>query len=350
MPDPRKPHHIAEGFRNNYPAPPRGSFFKWQWERWRKGLPRLPDGGYRFEQHTPDAPWLRGNRTEPTLTWIGHATFLLQLGGLNILTDAHCTGRASPFAFAGPRRVVPPALGLRELPHIDAVVVSHNHYDHLDFGTVKHLSRQAGGSPRFFVPLGLKAWFVGHGMREALECDWWEGVEYAGLQFHLVPVQHWSSRTTLDYNRTLWGGWIIELPGAGPGDAAFRFFFAGDTGYSPDFRDIAARFSPIDLAALPIGAYEPRWFMQVMHVNPEEAVQIHCDLRARHSVAMHWGTFILTDEPLDEPPHRLAAARRAAGIGEHEFFLMKHGETRKLAPLMRRDLERADDAPEAVPG
>lgn len=124
-----------------------------------------------------------------------------------------------------------------------------------------------------------------------------------------------------------WGGWIVEHPG-------FRFFFAGDTGYSRDFRDIAARFPAIDLAALPIGAYEPRWFMQIMHINPEEAVRIHQDLRARYSVAMHWGTFILTDEPLDEPPHRLAAARRAAGIASERFFLMQHGETRLLAPLV----------------
>jgi N-acyl-phosphatidylethanolamine-hydrolysing phospholipase D len=349
MLDPTKPHHTAEGFRNNYPGPPRGSFWKWQWERWRKGLPKLPDGGYRFDLHKPDVAWLKANRTEATLTWIGHATFLLQLGGLNLLTDAHLTGRASPFAFAGPRRVVPPALGFHDLPHIDVVVISHNHYDHLDLATVKHLSRQAGGSPRFFVPLGLKAWFVGHGMREVVECDWWDRVDFAGLRLHLTPVQHWSSRTTLDYNRTLWGGWVIELAAAQPERTAFRFFFAGDTAYSRDFEDIAARFAPIDLAALPIGAYEPRWFMQVMHVNPEEAVQIHLDLRARHSVAMHWGTFILTDEPLGEPPHRLASARRAAGVGEQEFFLMKHGEMRRLAPFMRQDLALAD-APAAVTG
>ena len=227
------------------------------------------------------------------------------------------------------------------MPHIDAVVISHNHYDHLDLATVKHLSRQARGSPRFFVPLGLKAWFHGHGMHDAVEHDWWDSADFAGLRLHLVPVQHWSSRTTFDYNRTLWGGWIVELPGTSGGEPRFRFFFAGDTGYSHDFLDIAARFAPIDLAALPIGAYEPRWFMQVMHVNPEEAVQIHRDLRARHSVAMHWGTFILTDEPLDEPPHRLAAARRAAGISAEEFFLMQHGETRRLAPLMREDSPRA---------
>lgn len=327
--DAKKYHHTPEGFRNNYPTGPRGGFWKWQWERWRNGLPKPADSARHFPRHKPDVAWLRANGHEPTLTWIGHATFLLQLGGCNILTDAHLTDRASPLAFAGPQRVTDPALALHELPHIDAVVVSHNHYDHLDFITVKHLSRQAAGSPVFFVPLGLKAWFVGRGMTNVVELDWWEQARHADLVFHLVPVQHWSSRTTFDYNRTLWGGWMIEHP-------QLRFFFAGDTGYSADFQDIAARFAPIDLAALPIGAYEPRWFMRVMHVNPEEAVRIHLDLKARHSVAMHWGTFVLSDEPLDEPPRRLASARRAAGVSEHEFFLMQHGEMRALAPLMRK--------------
>ena len=199
----------------------------------------------------------------------------------------------------------------------------------------------------FFVPLGLRAWCAGHGIRRVIELDWWERAEHGRLAFHLVPVQHWSSRTPFDRDATLWGGWIVEHPAgavaphdltradaiASARESSFRFFFAGDTGYSPDFRDIAARFAPIDLAALPIGAYEPRWFMKSMHINPEEAVRIHQDLRARYSVAMHWGTFVLTDEPLDEPPHRLAAARRAAGIAEEHFFVMKHGETRSLQPL-----------------
>ena len=343
----RKSHHTPEGFRNNHPTPAGGSFWKWQRERWTKGLPKLPEGGYRFDQLRPDLARLRTNRQQATLTWIGHASFLLQLGGLNILTDPHFTERASPLAFAGPRRVVPPALALHELPHVDAVVISHNHYDHLDLGTVKHLSRQVSGSPVFFVPLGLRAWFAGHGMQRVVELDWWERTEHGGLAFHLVPVQHWSSRTPFDRNATLWGGWMVEHPAdasaphdlagaqtiASARECAFRFFFAGDTGYSPDFLDIAVRFPPIDLAALPIGAYEPRWFMKSMHVNPEEAVRIHQDLRARYSVAMHWGTFVLTDEPLDEPPHRLAAARRAAGIAEEHFFVMKHGETRSLQPL-----------------
>ena len=334
-----KSHHTVRGFQNNYRIGPRPSFWKWQRERWQKGLPRIPEGGYNFEMMVPDVAWLKTNRTEPTITWIGHATVLLQLNGVNVLTDAHLTERASPLGFAGPKRVVAPALSFGELPHIDAVVISHNHYDHLDRGTVHRLAAQAGGSPRFFVPLGLKAWLAGEGITAVTELDWWDESDWQGLKLMLVPVQHWSARTPWDRDKTLWGGWVIEQP-------AFRFFFTGDTGYSADFRDIGARYGSFDLAALPIGAYEPRWFMSIMHANPEEAVQINQDMHARYSVAMHWGTFILTDEPLDEPPVKLAQARAAAGLPPEAFFVMKHGEMRKLAPMLRQ--ATAQEVPAAV--
>lgn len=323
--DSRKPHHTAEGFRNNYPTGwLRGSFWKWQRERWAKGLPKAPPGGWHFPTVHPDVQWLKANRTEPALTWIGHATFLVQMGGLNVLTDPHMTDRASPLAFAGPKRLVPPALDFHTLPHIDAVVISHNHYDHLDEGTVKRLARQAGGSPKFFVPLGLKAWMASNGIREnVVELDWWETHAVGSTTFTAVPVQHWSARTLWDRNHTLWGGWRLDTPQG-------SLFFAGDTGYSEDFKDIRRRLGPVDIALLPIGAYEPRWFMSVMHVNPDEAVKIHTDLEARHSVAMHWGTFVLTDEPMDEPPRKLAHALREAGIPHEKFWVMQHGETRRM--------------------
>jgi L-ascorbate metabolism protein UlaG (beta-lactamase superfamily) len=328
MAEPNPSNRTPDGFRNLYDTGPRGSFWKWQLERWQKGLPKTPEGGYHFEVLRPDVAKLKANRTEPALTWIGHASFLLQLGGVNILTDPHLTQRASPVSFAGPARVVPPGLQFDDLPHIDAVVVSHSHYDHLDRETVKRLAVQAGGSPHFFVPLGLKEWFAGEGIGDVTALDWWQESAFNGLKFTLVPAQHWSSRTPFDRDQTLWGGWVIEQP-------TFRFFFAGDTGYSPVFKDIHKHFDSFDLAAIPIGAYEPRWFMRIMHADPDDAVKIHQDLHARHSVAMHWGTFILTDEPLDEPPVKLAQARKAAGISPDEFFVMKHGETKDLTLMLR---------------
>ena len=326
--NPAKSHHTQDGFRNNYSHAEKQSFWKWQWARWTSGVPADPEGGYDFPVLKPDSAFLAANRTEGTLTWIGHATLLLQVGGVNVLTDPHLTERASPVSFAGPKRRVPPALSFANLPHIDVVVISHNHYDHLDSATVRQLNRQKGGPPRFFVPLGQKAWFASEGIANVVELDWWDHVQHNGLEIHLVPVQHWSARGVWDRNQTLWGGWMIEHP-------TLRFFFSGDTGYSKDFADIRSRFGPIDLAAIPVGCYEPRWFMKENHVNPEESVRVHRDLGAHHSVGIHWGTFRLTDERLDEPPKKLSEALAAAGIPEEQFFLMKHGETRRLEQWQR---------------
>jgi len=334
--DAAKPHHTAAGFRNNYPHPPPQSFWKWQWERWTQGLPRIPEDGWHFPVDTPDLAYLRANRGDRTITWIGHATVLLQLDGVNILTDPHFTERASPVSFAGPKRWVQPAIALADLPHIDVVVISHNHYDHLDDGTVRALARQAGGPPRFYVPIGLAPWFAERGIA-AVEMDWWDRRDDGPLAIHFVPAQHWSARTWWDRNRTLWGGFVVDA-------RDFRFLFIGDTGYSADFRDIGARFGDFDLAAIPIGAYEPRWFMSPQHVDPDEAVRIHRDVHARQSLAVHWGTFLLTDEPLDEPPRKLAEALDRQGISRGAFWIFRHGETRHLAARAAAgSLARASD-------
>ncbi len=327
---PVKPHHTAEGFRNIYPHPPKNGFWKWQWDRWLHGVPPDPIDGYDFSVVKPDVAFLRSNRIEPTLTWIGHDTFLIQLGGVNILTDPHLTERASPLSFAGPKRYVPPPISFDELPRIDIVVVSHSHYDHLDLATLKRLAEQVGGPPRYFLGLGLKAWAQRHGIPNVQELDWWDRVEISGIALHFVPVQHWSARTPWDRDRTLWGAWVIA-------HETRRIFFGGDFGYSKDLADAAARFGGFDLAMIPIGSYEPRWFMKIMHVNPEEAVRAHIDLKARRSVAMHWGTFRLTDERLDEPLVKFAAALEKAGISQEEFFLMQHGQTRSLTGLLATD-------------
>jgi N-acyl-phosphatidylethanolamine-hydrolysing phospholipase D len=205
--------------------------------------------------------------------------------------------------FAGPKRAVPLPIALAELPHIDLVMVSHNHYDHLDANTVQRLAAQPGGSPRFLVPLGLKAWFATMGIHRVDELAWWQATQQGGLGIRFVPVQHWSRRGITDTNQTLWGGWVVE----------------------------GARLGPFDMAFIPIGAYAPRWFTKVMLLDVPEAVQVRADLRAERAIGMHWGTFAgLTDEPLDEPPRILAQQRSARGLQPAQFDVMKIGETRRL--------------------
>jgi L-ascorbate metabolism protein UlaG (beta-lactamase superfamily) len=319
-------HHTGRGFRN--PGVPdlvhnRGAFLRWQWERLLAGLPREVPGGWHPPVTRPDLEPFRARGPQPRIAWLGQDTFLLAIGGALVLTDPQFSERASPVSFIGPRRHVAVPVPLADLPHVDVVVISHNHYDHLDRASVLGLNAQPGGPPLFLVPLGLRAWLRGQGIENVRELDWWEQVQAHGLTLHLVPAQHFSARTPFDTNETLWGGWIVDHP-------SFRFYFAGDTGYGPLFREIGRRFAPIDLAALPIGSYEPRWFMRPVHIDPEEAVRIHQDVGARRSVGMHWGTFQLTDEALDEPPRALAAALAAAQVPEADFFTLGFGEALAL--------------------
>jgi N-acyl-phosphatidylethanolamine-hydrolysing phospholipase D len=317
----KKGHHTARGFRNNYPHPRKGAgdFVKFLGEFRGGPAPKT------FPQAANDPAFLRRNRTQDTITWVGHDTFLIQRQGLNILTDPHFTGRASPLGWAGPARMMPPGLALDDLPEIDLVLISHNHYDHLDEGSVVALYlRQPERPPRFYVPLGLKAWLAARDIHAVTELDWWENMaDPAGLRLHAVPVQHFSSRGPFDRDATLWCGWVAEWPG-------FSLFFAGDSGYSKDFADIGRRFGGFDLSLIPIGAYDPRWFMRAMHMDPEEAVQVHLDVRSRRSIGMHWGTFVLTLEDPAEPPQRLSRAVAAAGLPQDSFTVMQHGETRRL--------------------
>ncbi|HEY0856911.1 MAG TPA: MBL fold metallo-hydrolase [Albitalea sp.] len=331
-------------FRNNYGEfEPKGlaELLRWRWNAQRGGLPPPPTTP--IPSVVPDTALLHRNAAagaamQPTVTWIGHATVLAQLGGLTLLTDPIFSERASPFTFVGPKRHQPPGIALHELPHVDVVLVSHNHYDHLDSASVLALSRQRGGPPLFVVPLGLKAWLAGQGITRAVELDWWQAEAVAtprgSLEVTLVPAQHWSGRGLNDRMNTLWGGFAVLADHC-------HLFYAGDTGYSRDFEDMRAHFAPrqraedgggFDIALLPIGSYEPRWFMAQQHVNVEEALRIHQDLGAKRSLGVHWGTFELTDEPLDEPPRVLLRERAAKGLGEHEFFVVAIGETRLLPP------------------
>lgn len=290
--------------------------------------PERDDDAYQVTLADNDPAYLKSNREDSTLTWIGHATLLLQLDGVNILTDPHLTDRAFPplLPWEGPKRLVPPGLDFEDLPDIHVVLISHNHYDHLDLPTLKRLSRQWGPerSPRIYVPLGVKALLESEEIPNVVEMDWWDQERYKELSIHAVPVQHFSRRTPFDGNRTLWAGFVVISD-------EYRFLFVGDSGYSPDFEEIGKRFGPIDLAAIPIGHYAPRWFLRAIHIDPEEAVRVHQDVRARCSVGIHWGTFLLpTDDPLDEPPQRLRAALLEAGVSQRDFFVMQHGETRHL--------------------
>lgn len=328
-------HHRAGGFQNRHLefAPPGLlKLMRWRWDAARAGLPRPPRAP--TPAVAPDRAFLRANATAgaamvPAATWIGHATVLMQMGGLNVLTDPVFSERASPLSWVGPQRAQPPGVALAELPRIDAVLVSHDHYDHCDLPSLKALAAQAGGPPLFLVPLGLKTLLEEAGIANVVELDWWQGRTLHGVEIVLTPVQHWSARGLTDRLRTLWGGWALFAPD-------FHLFFAGDTGYSADFADIHARFARrqggggFDLALLPVGAYAPRWFMKDQHVDPGEAVRIHLDLAARRSLGIHWGTFELSDEPLDEPPRALAAARRALGLADEAFLLIAIGQTLRL--------------------
>jgi len=311
-----------------------GEVLRWRIDAARRHVPRPPR--VPTPRMTPDLPFLRANAAagqamQPAATWIGHATVLVQAGGLSFLTDPMFSERASPLAFAGPRRHVPPGVALDAVPHVDAVLVSHNHYDHLDASSVGALLEQAGGAPRFVVPLGLRPWFERRGAADVVELDWWQSTRIGDCEIVLVPAQHWSGRGLSDRMKTLWGGFAVFT-------RDLQFFFAGDTGYSHDFSEMHVRFEArhggpgrgFDLALIPIGAYEPRWFMRRQHVDPREAVQIHRDVAAACSIGIHWGTFELTDESLDEPPAALSLACHDAGLAEGEFVVLAIGQTLRL--------------------
>lgn len=322
VPDPNKPHHVNGGFRNLYGERNHGfrHFLKWRWQRIWKKIPSADSYNFPLAKNDPD--FLQKNRSVTTITWIGHATLLLQHEGKNILTDPHFSERASPVQWAGPKRAVPPGLQLEMLPEIDMVVISHDHYDSLDKQTIKRLrARKDGAKTLFIVPLGLSKWFKKQAITNVVELDWWERLNIDDFEITAVPLQHWGKRAFFSRNDHLWAGWIIKRKD-------FNFIFVGDTGYaSVLFKKIGDTYGPFDLAAVPIGAYEPRWFMKDSHITPEEAIAVHKDIQSQKSIAIHWGTFVLTDEPLDEPPKRLTKAMKEMHVPEEEFLLLRHGET-----------------------
>ena len=332
MTEARPSHHVGDGrFRNPWPASaPQGFGGILRWMLYDRVVhPRAADpppsafpvvaSSFAVPRQDPDVL---------SATWVGHSTVLIQLGRTNILTDPVWSARASPVAFAGPRRLVRAAVPMDALPPLDVVLLSHNHYDHLDDRTVRALTTRHPEA-MWATPLGLAAFVRARGARHVTELDWWQTTTVGSLTLTCAPAQHFSARGLGDRNRTLWCSWSVSISGR-------TVFFGGDTAYHTDFTQIAARCGPFDLTLLPIGAYEPRWFMRSVHMNAEEAVQAHLDLTSltlAHRTPMlpiHWGTFRLTDEPLDEPPARARAAWNAAGLSADGLWLLGHGETRRV--------------------
>jgi len=317
-------HHGPDGYRNLYPfsLPRLGSLLHWQLSRWWRARPdHRPE---MIPLSTGDAAALCANRTRPSVTWLGHASSFIQLDGQNILIDPVLSPRVSPFRHLGPKRQVPLPIDLPDLPRIDLVLLTHLHYDHLDFSTLKRLARQQGGAPDFVVPLGVSRAVRAAGVPAShiVELDWWHAVQRSGLKVMLTPAHHWSNRGPWgDLNRALWGGYLLE-------SAGLKLWFPGDTGYQAElFHEIGLHIGPIDFALLPIGAYEPRKIMRAQHVNPAEAVRIFKHVAAKKAWAVHWGTFILTDEPIQQPMAELAMALREQNVPASDFMLPAIGET-----------------------
>ena len=269
-----------------------------------------------------DGAFLRDNakHSVPTVTWIGHATLLVQMGHLSFLTDPIWSDTPSPVSFVGPRRHVPPGVALEDLPHIDFVVVSHNHYDHLDLPTLEALAKRSPET-RFIVPLENGGLLRDAGIENVTELDWGQSTLVEGVRVHCLPAQHWSLRAFGGERRSLWASWAVV-------SGERRFYFAGDTGYFDGFARIAKALGPFDLAAVPIGAYEPQAMMRESHMNPEEAARAAGDLDAKRVLAMHYGTFDLSDERLDEPPKRFRAAATENGFSGDDTWVLNVGETR----------------------
>jgi L-ascorbate metabolism protein UlaG (beta-lactamase superfamily) len=262
------------------------------------------------------APLPRAPAGAVCATWAGHASWVLRIGGLTVLTDPVWSRRIP----GTPARVTPVGVPWSALPPVDAVVISHNHYDHLDAPTLKRLPRDTA----CFVPAGLASWFRRRGFTRVTELDWWEAAEFRGVRFDFVPAHHWSRRTLTDCCRSLWGGWVLA------DRAGHRVYFAGDTGYGDCFADIGRAHPGIDLALLPIGAYAPRRMLRSVHTDPEEAVQAFRDLGAAAMAPMHWATFLLSGEPPLEPITRLHAAWAAAGLPRRALWDLPVGGSRVL--------------------
>jgi L-ascorbate metabolism protein UlaG (beta-lactamase superfamily) len=320
--DSAKAHHTPDGFRNLEPELRQaGDLQRWHKERKAQGLPHPPRAGYdAFIEKWWQPADLSGD--DDRVWWLGHAALLLRLNQRYILIDPALSPRASPLPFAGPERKTPAPIDIRLLPQLDLVLISHNHYDHLDKSSVKRIVRHFPQAT-FIVPLGLASWCQKRGVRHVHQLDWWQSLEFTGIRIDAVPARHWSMRTLYDRNRSLWCGWVIR-------HSSLRFWFSGDSGYSENLAAIATRLGPFNLAALPVGAYAPRWFMSGQHMAPDQSVALWHSLGKPLTIPIHWGVFELADESLDEPPAELMRALEACGESNSCFSAWRIGESRSL--------------------
>ena len=290
-----------------------GDFLKWRFTRKEPKAVQI---------ETSDQWKQLGEQSKNYAVWIGHSTYLLNNGDLTILTDPVFSKRASPFSWAGPKRLIAPAISLEELPRIDVVTVSHNHYDHLDIVSLKTLYK-LNPNALFLVSKGDMDLLVRSGIQNVTEFLWWENIKVKNTLFTFTPVQHWSARGFRDRNKSLWGGWFMQ-------SSDRTIYHAGDTGYSDDFKETRSRLGSPDFAMIPIGGYDPLWFMRYHHVNPSESIQIALDLGVPKSFGMHWGTFRLTDEDILEPAQLIDQELKKLNLADDFFRTVKPGEILSL--------------------
>lgn len=316
--DPQKPHHTPQGFRNPdaFSIPDASMVIRWYWNRLRYRLPKSPRQGYaQFRQQ-----WLQPVNWQvkgDQVWWLGHATLLWRLGTRHVLTDPIFSQRSSPYGIFAPKRLTPPACSIDELPVIDVVVISHNHHDHFDAPSIKKLSARF---PELIclVPLGMKKALQRIGVRQVYELDWEQNFQLDELTIHCVPAFHWSQRSLNDRNRSLWCGWVLQ-------HADRYHYFPGDTGYNePMWHKLHQQFPKLDTAALPLGAYAPRWMMHYQHMDPHQSLLTARILNCRQAIGMHWATFALSDEPLDEPPQWLQQELDKPEFQDMQFHIVKN--------------------------
>lgn len=316
-------HHTSSGYQN-YPfvetAAPKGLLFYIRRVWSSVFVPDIPDGHTLSEWETTE---LLNSIKSDSITWLGHASFLIRVANKTILTDPFLSKYASPVSWAGPTRFVESPIPINKLPLIDIVIVSHNHYDHLDDETVNNLKNK--DNIHIVVPLGLKPYFIERGYTKVTALDWGQSVSVEGIEMTAEPAVHDSARSMSDHNETLWASWVIN-------SAQKRIFFIGDTGYSDTiFKSLGDKYGSFDYAILPIGAYEPRELMWMSHTTPEEAVSIGIDVRAKTLIASHWGTISsLSDEPIFSPPVRFKKSGNDNGLLDKDLWIMKVGETKPL--------------------